>query len=137
MSRTIQRYQIEFGLAIARELQRNQERRRRGKTPLQPSLDNKGNQVQSAAASDATTRRTRRRRNAVNTAYSNSAEPGERSAERRLELRSPARQPGQPPRPLGRLDHVGYGRRHPHGYTDTGYTINLASGVNRRVIRKQ
>ena len=38
MSRTIQRYQQEFGLAIARELQRNQERSRRGRTPLEPSL---------------------------------------------------------------------------------------------------
>lgn len=39
-TKLVQRYQAEFGQAVIKELQRNQERSRRGSTPLNPSLAN-------------------------------------------------------------------------------------------------
>src|SRR5262245_15752462 len=116
MSKPIQFYQDELGLALARELQRNQERSRRGKTPLQPSLNNSASATQAAAASDATTKANAAQTNA--NAYTDSKLAGGGMV------------------PSGASILWDMSPPIPAGYSDTGYTINLAAGVNRKVIRK-
>ena len=136
MSRTIQRYQIDFGLAMARELQRNQERSRRGKTPLEPSLTNKGNQVQSAAAADASSKANAAQSTAISSANSTTYGAAA-NAEQNAKNYAAQLDAGMAHVPSGAQILWDAGGGIPSGYTDTGYTINLAAGVNRRVLRKQ
>ena len=145
MSKLVQRYQSEFGMAIIKELQRNQERSRRGSTPLQPSLG----QTEARAASDATAKANQAQANAQYNAANDAAWRADNAYQASVQHtnNTGAAANAYTNQQVGAVwPHVVPGGASvlwdmqgaiPSGWSDTGYTVTMQPGnVQRRVIRK-
>lgn len=135
MSKPVRVYQDELGLALARELQRNQERSRRGRTPLQPSLSNSETNTKSYADQTAYNNATAYSNQAQNNAQSYASSQDQSILSQAQSYANQQDAIRMPANVEVMWNTAAYGSP-PAGWYDTGRTVALDGANQRHVIRK-